>query len=193
MDSKNYPNTLLEDYTALLPYLFTPLSVNYTVDVNNIVQEVGTRGIKLQWSTDLLGRKRLNVKGKIVAKVQIPFYQLKQDTTFSMQRIKGRTKLYHNDVHMLTVPLDSWTKCISNVVIDEDKPEKSYFDVSFDIDNDQVIIADTLALTHCINEVVFKGESTIFLKGKLDLMVATSIGDIVLLALPGEGSAVVRP
>lgn len=193
VDSKNYPNTLLEDYTALLPYLFTPLSVNYTVDVNNIVQEVGTRGIKLQWSTDLLGRKRLNVKGKIVAKVQIPFYQLKQDTTFSMQRIKGRTKLYHNDVHMLTVPLDSWTKCISNVVIDEDKPEKSYFDVSFDIDNDQVIIAETLALTHCINEVVFKGESTIFLKGKLDLMVATSIGDIVLLALPGEGSAVVRP
>ncbi|CDO96394.1 unnamed protein product [Kluyveromyces dobzhanskii CBS 2104] len=192
-ETGNNSSALLDDYTTLVPYLDTSLSVNYTINVDNIVREVGTRGIKLQWSTDFLGRRKLIVKGKIVAKVQIPFYQLKEDTTFSMQRIKGRTKLFHNGVHMLTVPLDYWTKCITAVVIDEDEPENSYFDVSFDIDNDQIIIEDTLALSRCINEVVFKGEATIFLEGILDLMVSTSVGDVVVLGLPGEGSAVVRP
>ena len=192
LEKPSKSKAILEDYDIIRPFLDTSFSLNYTVNIDDIVQEVNTRGIKLEWSTDFLGRRRLNIKGKIVAKVQIPFYQVKEDTTLSMERIKGHTKLYHNEVHMLTVPLDYWTNCSSQVILDESDPTKSYFDVSFDIDNDQVIVEDTLELTHCINEIVFKGESLIFLKGKLDLMVTTSIGDIVLLKLPGEGSTIVR-
>lgn len=188
----NPESSILENYDEIIEYLNAPLSLNYTVDVEDIVQEVSTRGIKMQWSTDILGRKRLNVKGKIVAKVQIPFYQLEEDTNFSIERLKGSTRLYHDDIHILTIPLDSWTKCSTSVIIDEDSPEDSYFDISFDIDNDQVVIENTLELTHCINEILFKGESKIFLKGKLDIMVESLIGDIVLIGLPGEGETVVR-
>lgn len=183
---------LFDDLSSLVPYLDSPITLNYTVDINDIIHEVSTKGIKLKWTTDGFGRRKLYMMGKIVANVKIPHYQISERTRFFIDRIKGNTELYHNGVHMLTIPLDYWTPCETKTVIDDQSPENSFFLVSFDIDNDQVIVRNTMELSHCINEIIFKGESEVSISGKLDLMLHSPIGDIVLLGIPGEGNTVIR-
>ncbi|SCU98786.1 LADA_0H15346g1_1 [Lachancea dasiensis] len=185
------PKAMLDE---ILSKLSQPVQANLTLNADQLVEQVSINGMKLKWVQKGWDDKKLTMMGEVISMVNIPFYNSANaggKTTMSIQKIKGRTKLFHNDVHFVTIPMDVWTPADSEILPTND-PKRNILRVSFDIADKDVEVVDRLELTRCLNEVLVKGQAEVFVEGNLDLMVDTRLGSIVLLGLEGDGTTIVK-
>ncbi|SCU86098.1 LAMI_0D00408g1_1 [Lachancea mirantina] len=184
----------LQFIAELIPMIEFALGANFTLDADQIVECVSMDGLEFKWVEKNWEERQLTLLGNVVSIINVPFYTFSSysaDESISIDRIKGITKLYHNDIHFLTVPVRVWTDAESEF-INQSGSNTTQLRVSFDIAGKEVEVIDHLELTRCFNEIIIRGKSEIFVESTLDLMVSTKLGDFVLLGLCGEGKTVVR-
>ncbi|SCU90664.1 LAME_0E09538g1_1 [Lachancea meyersii CBS 8951] len=176
----------------ILPSILQEIHANLTLNSDQLVEQVSIDGMKLKWVQRGWDEKNLEVKGKVNILVNLPYYSAahsKGQETVSIKKIKGLTKVFHNDVHFVSVPMDVWLNAESEIVKSE---EQIQLRVSFDIAGQNVVVEDKIELTKCLNEILVKGQAQVYVEGKLDLMMDTKLGSIVLLGLKGDGNTVIR-
>lgn len=176
----------------VLPNLNFPIVANMTVLPDNIVDQVTIEGLKLKWKTSFFGEKKLNVMGKIVVIVNLPFYSPNDENSIVIKKIKGFTDLYHDGNIFITVPMEVWSDANSEILMPKNNNGLTKLRVTFDIEDDEVEIVDRLELSKCLNEILITGKSQVHVTGLLDLMTGSKLGDVVLLGLRGDGETVVK-
>ncbi|SCU97866.1 LAFA_0G13850g1_1 [Lachancea sp. 'fantastica'] len=185
------PKCLLDQ---ILPSIVQEVKANLTIDSDQLVEQVTVDGLKLKWSQRGWDDKRLEVMGKVNTLVNLPFYNAtlsKEEETVSIKKIKGLTKLFHNDIHFVSVPMDVWLNAKSEILRSAD-PAYIQLQVSFDISGQDVVVVDRLELTRCLNEILVRGQATVYVEGQLDLMMETRLGSFVLLGLEGDGTTIIK-
>ncbi|CUS21053.1 LAQU0S02e04786g1_1 [Lachancea quebecensis] len=178
----------------LLPSIQQPINANLSLDSNNLVEYVTVEGMRLKWIQSGWDERKLTITGKVIAVVNLPYYNSAfagGDETVAIEKIKGLTKLFHNDVHFVNVPMDVWLNADSEFLPTEDTMHNQ-LSVSFDIAHQDVEIVNSFELTRCLNEILIHGQAQVHVEGKLDLMVDTKLGAIVVLGLEGEGTTTVK-
>ncbi|QLQ82498.1 hypothetical protein HG537_0H02600 [Torulaspora globosa] len=183
------PHNILQSF--LDDMSFFPISTNLTIDSANLIQGITISELKTKWVRGLFGERKLSVTGTFIGTIALPFYESSKEQ-ISVEYIKGRTKLYHENVHFLTVPMTYWSKC-SSEIYRNDENTTTFMKLSVEVRDDEVKIINNLELTRVLNEVLFKGKAQVHLESKLDLLVLTPVGEMVLLGLKGKGNATVRP
>ncbi|SCV04900.1 LANO_0G13894g1_1 [Lachancea nothofagi CBS 11611] len=178
----------------LLPSVSEAISANLTLNSDELVEQVSVNGLKLKWVQKGWGDKKLAITGEVISIVNLPFYNSAHSgakATVSIQKIKGLTKLFHNNVHFITVPMDVWLSADSEILPTRD-PSHNQLRVSFDIADQDVVVVDSLELSRCLNEILVKGQTGVHVEGNLDLMIDTRLGSLVLLGLEGDGNTIIR-
>lgn len=170
---------------------FFPISTNLTIDSADLFQGITISGLKAKWVSGLFGGRKLSVTGTFIGTIALPFYESSKEQ-ISVEYIKGRTRLYHKNVHFLTIPMSYWSKSSSEIYRNEANTT-TFMELSVEVRDDEVRIINNLELTRVLNEVLFRGKSQVHLESDLDLLVATPVGEMVLLGLKGRGNATVRP
>lgn len=190
VDSKKNNNSLVP-YNILQPLLngmsFFPVTTNFTINSADLIQGITISKLRAKWVRGLFGEKKLSVTGTFIGTISLPFYESSKDQ-ISVKYIKGRTQLYHQDVHFLTVPMSYWSKASSEIYRDESNTT-TLMELSVEVRDDEVEIVNNLELTRVLNEVLFKGEAQVHLESDLDLLVSSPLGEMVLMGLNGEGNA----
>lgn len=169
---------------------FFPITTNVTVEADNLIQGVTIDKLKARWVRSLFGEKKLSVSGTIVGTVALPFYETSKEV-LSVDYIKGETKLYHQDVNFLDIPMRYWTKSNSRIYKD-DQDNKTMMELTLSVRDDEVQVVNNFELTKVFNEVLFKGESPVHLESKLDIMISSPLGAMVLMGLSGDGNTTLR-
>ncbi|CEP61703.1 Tag1p LALA0_S03e08944g [Lachancea lanzarotensis] len=185
------PERLLDE---ILPSIAQEINANLTIDSDQLVEQVTVDEMKMKWVQRGWDDKRLEIMGKVNTLVNLPFYNAtlsKEEETVSIKKIKGLTKLFHNDVHFVSVPMDVWLNAESEILRSVDLANIQ-LRVSFDIAGQDVVVVDRLELTRCLNEILVLGQAKVFVEGQLDLMMDTKLGSIVLLGLEGNGTTIIR-
>lgn len=185
-DSSILPHDLLE--TLLHDISYFPITTNLTVESGSLIQEVTIDKLKARWVRTIFGEKKLRVSGTIRGTVALPFYRTSKEM-ISVDFIKGETRLFHQDVHFLSIPMRYWTKAGSKVYKENDQ---TMMELSLSVRDDEVQIVNNFELTRVLNEVLFKGESPVHLDSNLDIMMSTPLGEMVLMGLNGEGNTTLR-
>lgn len=195
MQARGHPVKFPDDSNLLIPFnvletaleelSFVPITANFTLDYGNLFEKVTIEGLKIKW----VSGQRLAVAGRIVGFILLPFYQT-NGQHISVDHIKGTTKLYHDGIHFLTVPMRVWTQSSSQILHNE--KDETVLKLLLDIRDDEVKIKNSMELTRVFNEILIRGKALVDVSSKLDLLVSTHLGEIVLLGLKGQGSAVVR-
>ncbi|CAR30517.1 Tag1p [Lachancea thermotolerans CBS 6340] len=178
----------------LLPSIQQPINANLSLNSNNLVEYVTVEGMRLRWIQSGWDERKLTIKGKVIAVINLPYYNSAfagGEETVAIEKIKGLTKLFHNDVHFVNVPMDVWLNAESEFLPTED-PKHNQLSVSFDIAHQDVEIVNSFELTRCLNEILIRGQAQVHVEGKLDLMADTKLGAIVVLGLEGEGTTIVK-
>ncbi|QLL32091.1 hypothetical protein HG536_0C02600 [Torulaspora globosa] len=169
---------------------FFPISTNLTIDSADLIQRITISKLKAKWVRGLFGERRLSVTGTFIGTIALPFYESSKEQ-ISVEYIKGKTRLYHQKVHFLTVPMSYWSKCSSEIYRNEENTT-TFIELSVEVRDDEVKIINNLELTRVLNEVLFRGEAQVHLDSELDLLVSTPVGEMVLLGLKGKGNATLR-
>lgn len=175
---------------ALDEMSFFPITTNFTVDSADLIQSVTISSLKAKWIRGIFGKKRLSVTGTFIGTIAIPFYESSKDQ-ISVEYMKGVTKLFHQEVHFLTVPMSYWSKANSEIYRDEHN-KTTLMELSVEVRDDEVDVVNNFELTKVLNEVFFRGETAVHLESVLDLLVASPVGEMVLMGLKGEGNATLR-
>ncbi|GAV54477.1 hypothetical protein ZYGR_0AM00150 [Zygosaccharomyces rouxii] len=165
---------------------FFPLAANLTLDSKDSLREVTIDGLRIKWTA---GGHRLVVAGKIVAFVALPFYKT-NGQHLTVDHIKGTTKLFHDGIQFLAVPMRVWTPSSSKILHDE--KNQTVLKLLLDIHDDEVQVTNSMELTRVFNEIFVRGYAEVQVSAKLDLLVTTPLGELVLLGLKGQGKAIVR-
>lgn len=193
LDSPN--NAIPIDFLhEFLPYMQEDLEANLTLNASQLVEHVSMDGLKLKWTKKGWDDRELTLLGKVIALVNLPYYNFTNSggkETVSIKKIKGLTRLFHNDVHFINVPMDVWLDAKSKLLHDEESGANQ-LEVTFDIANQDVDVVNSIELTRCLNEILLRGEAEVYVQGKLDLMTETKLGAIVLLGLEGDGTTTVK-
>lgn len=172
--------------TLLKESSFVPLAANLTLDSSDSLQEVTIDGLRIKWAA---GGNRLVVAGKIIAFVELPFYKT-NGQRISVDRIKGSTKLFHDGIHFITVPMRVWTASSSKIL--HDKKNQTVLKLFLDIRDDEVQVTNSMELTRVFNEIFVRGHAQVELSARLDLLINTPLGELALMGLKGQGAAIVR-
>lgn len=195
MQARGHPVKAARDSHLLIPYnvleatlaelSFLPVTANFSMDYGNLFEKVTIEGLKMKWANG----KRIAVAGRILGFIRLPFYET-TGQYISVNRIKGTTKLYHDGVHFITVPMRVWTQSSSQILHNDQN--QTVLKLLLDIRDDEVQITDSMELTRVLNEILIRGKALVEVSSKLDLLVSTHLGEIALLGLKGQGSAIVR-
>lgn len=172
----------------LLHTLTIPICYNMTIQSQDIVEEVTIEKLNCRWSTNYLGEKRLRVVGKVHIMLNLSYYYPGDSSCVGIQKIRGITNLYHNGIHFLTIPIPSWTTCESEIFA----TPLSKIKVSFDIDDNNIEIVNNIELIKYLNEIMFIGETNVYISGIFDSITKSPLGDILLLGLSGHGLITVK-
>ncbi|AET38428.1 Tag1p Ecym_2726 [Eremothecium cymbalariae DBVPG len=179
-------NTLPIDLaTELVQSIDSPVVANFTIKQEDIIEEATIEKLELEVSNDYLGEFKLSVTGIVVLTLNPPFYELNDQSKLSIDKIKGVTKFYHNDIHFITTPILKWTVCDSEI-------QDNKLKVRFDMNDDDVKIINKRELTLCLNEILIAGESKVRIASNLDLLTRSALGEVVLFGMPGNGQTTIR-
>lgn len=165
---------------------FFPLAANLTLDSKDSLQRVTIDGLRIKWTA---GGRRLVVAGKIVSFVALPFYKT-NGQYLTVDHIKGVTKLFHDGIQFLAVPMRVWSPSTSKILHDE--KNKTVLKLLLDIHDDEVQVTNSIELTRVLNEIFVRGYAEVQVSTRLDLLVTTPLGELALLGLKGQGRAIVR-
>lgn len=187
-DHSIVPDHVLQSFLHDVSYF--PVTTNITVKSDSLIQEVTIDALKVRWVRSIFGEKKLSVSGTIIGTIALPFYKTTEQK-LSVEYIKGQTKLYHQGVHFLDIPMRYWTKANSRIYEDEQECT-TMMELSLSVRDDEVQIVNNLELTRILNEVVFTGESPVHIESELDIMVSSPLGEMVLMGLKGKGDTTLR-
>ncbi|CCC67439.1 hypothetical protein NCAS_0A08810 [Naumovozyma castellii] len=182
------PSHILDKALDYMSYF--PLSSNTTFNTSSLIKEFDIDDLKLKWVPGLNGDKRLSVVGTITGYLDLSFYETVNER-LSVNKIKGKLDLFHNDNHFLIIPMPVWINSTSTIFHDEGDG-KTVMELTFDIQNNEIEVTDRFELGKCFNEILFKGETKVHFENVLDIVVDSMLGEIVLLGLQGEGDTVVH-
>ncbi|AGO13269.1 AaceriAFR122Cp [[Ashbya] aceris (nom. inval.)] len=185
LESDGFETIPVDVVTDLVAAANLPIAFNFTVSQSDMVEDLSIRRLKLHLRRNRHGEQVLHVAGIIRILFKPPFYNVTEDSTVSITAVKGIVDLYHHNVHFASIPMRTWLPC--DTVIDG-----SRLDVSLELDQDEVDIIDPVQLSGCLNEILVKGQTEVYINGKVDLLTKTLLGEIVLYSMPAHGKTVVK-
>ncbi|CCK73506.1 Tag1p NDAI_0G05230 [Naumovozyma dairenensis CBS 421] len=193
--SVNHNNSLISSHylnEALSSLSYFAVSTMTTFNITSLIKEFDIEDMKLKWETGKFGESKLNIVGTISGYLDLSFYETASEK-LSVNNIKGLLRLYHDNKHFLTIPMPAWINATSEIIHDHEMNNgDTMMEITFDVQNNDVIIEDKMELTKCFNEIFFLGETNVHFENKLDIVLESLLGEIVLLGLEGEGDTTVH-
>ncbi|AAS53493.1 AFR122Cp [Eremothecium gossypii ATCC 10895] len=185
LESDDLETIPVEVVTELVAATKLPLAFNFTVSQSDMIEDLSIQRLKLRLRRNRHGEKVLHVAGKVRILFNPPFYNVTEDSSVSITAVKGVIDLYHHNVRFASTPLRTWLPC--DTAIDGGRLE-----VSLELDQDEVDIIDPVQLSVCLNEIIFNGQTEIYIDGKVDILTKTVLGELVLFDMPAHGKTVVK-
>lgn len=180
------PIELIDEALDTIGYI--PVSAHSTLNSStDLLEECAIEGMKLKWEDS-----RLKLVGKLHGEMNFSFYdqlstagiERERNDSLSVSDIKGKIKLYHDEVHFANVPMETWVPV-------ESKIENHTLHVTMSLDTDHVEVVNKWELTKVLNQIMFQTETPVSYKNLLDVHVRSILGDFEVLGLEWSGTTTV--
>lgn len=186
------PYDILDDILNGLSYV--EMKQNITYNVSESIKDVSIDDMQLLWKNN-----KLSIVGTVIGFIDLSFYQTNLER-FQINKIKGNLELYHNGNHFISLPMKHWISASSQIIHETNNKNTNKYTtdkistvlkIQFDVNDDDMEILNNFELSKCLNEIIFKGETSIEFESVLDINIESLLGDIVLLGLTTSGSTIV--
>lgn len=164
---------------------YFPIAFNTTLNTTNTLNEVTIDNMRLTWSDN-----RVHMVGTMIATINLSFYDTEEER-IAVHNIKGDLEIYHDDTHFLSIPMKVWNKSTSEIIHD-DETDLTMMEITFDLNDDDMIVTDKGELSQVFNEIFFKGETLVTFDSVVDVVVESILGQIVITGLKTSGETIVN-
>ncbi|KAG0668109.1 hypothetical protein C6P45_005007 [Maudiozyma exigua] len=164
---------------------YFPMAFNTTLNTTNILNEVTIDNMRLTWSDN-----RVHMVGTMIATINLSFYDTEEER-IAVHNIKGDLEIYHDDTHFLSIPMKVWNKSASEIIHD-DETDLTMMEITFDLNDDDMIVTDKGELSQVFNEIFFKWETLVTFDSVVDVVVESILGQIVVTGLKASGETIVN-
>ena len=164
---------------------YFPITFNTTLNTTDILNEVTIDNMRLTWSEN-----KVHMVGTMIATINLSFYDTEEER-IAVHNIKGDLEIYHDDTHFMSIPMKVWNKSESEIVHD-DETDMTMMEITFDLNDDDMIITNKGELSQVFNEIFFKGETLVTFESVIDVVVESILGQIVITGLKTSGETIVN-
>lgn len=182
-DNTLLPVDILDSMLFELDYF--PIAFNTTLNTTNILNEVTIDDMRLNWSEN-----KVHMVGTMVATISLSFYDTEEER-IAVHNIKGDLEIYHDDTHFLSIPMKVWNKSTSEIIHD-DETDITMMQITFSLNDDDMIVTNKAELSQVFNEIFFKGETHVTFDAIIDVVVESILGQIVITGLKTSGETIIN-
>lgn len=168
--SENYPSVVND----LLTNMDFNIDYNPNFETSQLIHNVSIDNLGFEFENGDVNNPIIN--GNINIFIKTPVSGLTVDD-LKIPKIKGLSKLLHQNMEFAEIPLDAWHECSNEVVheVDSDENVNEYFHIQFKIYREKVVIKDKQMFGKVINEIIYHGKSKILIDCLLDLVLNISV------------------